>query len=194
MKRLAIKDLGCDSIEVKPVDVDWTEGYGDTWEYTEACHCDECQAVVVGGREGDRHRDLDSDSTCHGNLSGEGPMMNYWYPCAIDDESEAARVLVDLPVCVVRVNGQTGIALTGGGMDLSWEICEAFMLLGHLPPIHFCDLPGMAGKDVDSPQNRWIVAGCLKSCNVAAQWARGRADRLKETIHNCRQYRAKKTA
>jgi hypothetical protein len=184
-KRTAIRNLSCAAIEVKPVNADWTKGYGETWEYTEASHCSECNAVVIG-REGDRHRDVDSDSTCLGSLSGEGPMMSYWYPVEIDDKEEAARALVDLPVCVVEVDGQTGLALTGGGMDLSWDICEAFVVLGYLPPLHFCDLPGMAGKNPDSARNRRTVAACLKSCVVAASWAKSRAARLRSTIESMR--------
>lgn len=187
-KRTAIRDLSCDAIEVKPRDFDWTEGYGETWECWEACHCDQCNAVVLG-REGDRHSDVDSESECRGALSGEGPMMSYWYPVAIDDVEEAARAIVDSPLCVVQVNGETGLALTGGGMDLSWEICEAFMVLGHLPPLHFADLPGMAERGT-SKRDQWIVAGCLKSCAVAASWATGRAKRIRRMVRAAREREA----
>ncbi|HTQ47487.1 MAG TPA: hypothetical protein VMI75_32245 [Polyangiaceae bacterium] len=192
MTSVAIKDLDCTAIDAKPIDFDWSEGYGETWECWEGSRCSECNAALVG-REGDRHCDVDNESECRGTLSGEGPMMNYYYPCTIGDEAEAARTLADTCLCVVRVNGETGLALTGGGMDLSWEIkCEAFMLLGHLPPVHFADLPGMAGKDVDSKRNRWIVAGCLKSCRVAASWAQGRASRLRATVASMRKRAAER--
>ena len=51
-KRTAIRDLSCAAIEVKPRNHSWSEGYGDTWEYWEACNCSECKAIVLG-REGD---------------------------------------------------------------------------------------------------------------------------------------------
>jgi hypothetical protein len=58
---------------------------------------------------------------------------------------EAAHALRGLPLCIIeRLDGEGyELALTGGGMDLSWEICEAFVRLGFLPPVHFCDLPDM---------------------------------------------------
>jgi len=194
-KRAAIKTLSCGSVGVMPVDADWSKGYGETWECVEASRCSECNAVLIG-REGDRHMDVDptGESACPGTLSGDGPMMNYYYPVEIDDTEEAARILVDTCLCVVTVDGTTGLALTGGGMDLRWEICEAFMLLGHLPPLHFCDLPGMAGKNVDSKRNRWIVAGCLKSCSVAAGWAKRTAQRLRETVKSTRKFNAREVA
>ena len=39
------------------------------------------------------------------------------------------------PVCVVNfVEDGAVLALTGGGMDLSWELCHAYVVLGFLPP------------------------------------------------------------
>jgi len=189
-KRTAVRDLKCSAIEVKSQNFDWTEGYGETWEYWEACNCSECSAIVLG-REGDRHSDVDSDSECSGSLSGEGPMMNYWYPIEIDDVEDAARKLIHLPLCVVKVGDETGLALTGGGMNLAWEICEAFITLGYLPPTHFCDLPGMAGKDVDSKRNRHIIAACLRSYSIQAGWAKRGAERLRETIKRSREFNAR---
>ena len=96
------------------------------------------------------------------------PMMNYLYPIEVDDPEQAQSVLyrAHLPVCVVVVkdNGewQPYLALTGGGMNLSWEICEAYMRLGFLPPVHFCDLPAIAGRG-QSGRDQWIVQACLRS-------------------------------
>lgn len=193
MPRTAIKNLSCAAISMTPVDADWTEGYTETWEYEEASRCSECNKALVG-HEGDRHCDVDDESTCRGTLNGDGPMMSYWYPVDIDDTREAALALVDTCLCVVTVEGKTGLALTGGGMDLRWEICEAFMILGFLPPLYHCDLPGMAGKNVDSKRNRWIVAGCLKSCRVAASWAQSTASRLRQTVKGMRRHKAKEVA
>ena len=96
------------------------------------------------------------DREAHGYA--EGPMMNYWYPLEEQDEdrlgpyrstfdaAEAAFRLRHHSLCLVEVGGELGLALTGGGMDFTWDIAEAFIDLGYLPPLHFCDLPGMAGK------------------------------------------------
>ena len=71
----------------------------------------------------------------------EGPMMNFLYPCPLRDLRVAARQVAHLPVCVVQFDhGETGFALTAGGMDLSWEICGAYVACGFLPPTSFSNL------------------------------------------------------
>ncbi len=111
-----------------------------------------------------------------------GPMMNYWYPVDIDDAAAAALALSG-PLCVVEVDGITGLALTGGGMDLSWEIAEAFCQLGQLPPVHFSDLPAMAwGSDNGAPVRRYVLSAMLRSLEVAAERATYRAERLRQTF------------
>jgi len=190
-KPTPINDLSCAAVDCKPIDFNWSEGYGETWEFWAAEKCDKCGIVLVGQGENERHRDLDSESGCDGYVSLSAPMMSYYYPVEILDVEEAARKLVNTCLCVVRIGDETGLALTGGGMNLSWEICEAFMLLGFLPPLHFCELPGMAGKDVDSARNKRIIAGCIQSCKVAASWAESKAKRLRETVAQMRKYERK---
>lgn len=78
----------------------------------------------------------------------DGPMMNYFYP--VSDYTpggmdEWAAKIADLPLCVVELDGERGLALTGGGMDLSWEIAEAYVRLGYYPPT-WLDLPAMSGR------------------------------------------------
>jgi len=77
----------------------------------------------------------------------EGPMMNYWYP--LDEQVsqyssfspiDAALALRNVPLCVVEVDGEYGMALTGGGMDFTDRIVEGFLHLGMLPPVHFANL------------------------------------------------------
>ena len=97
-------------------------------------------------------------------------MMNYYYPVDLDDLDDAAKTIVDTPLCAVSVGGQTGLALTGGGMDLSWEICEAFLLLGFAPPAHFArNLPRMGREK--SRLGKTILQGCLKSLEASERWA-----------------------
>ncbi len=116
---------------------------------------------------------------------GDGPMMSYWYPCQIDDTTEAAFTLAEhsLPLCVVEVDGETGLALTGGGMDLSWEICMAYMVLGYLPPLHYADLPGMAGKRA-TPYNLAVIAACKRSAEGMIEQANRTIRRLSEMESN----------
>lgn len=120
------------------------------------------------------------------DMDAEGPMMSYYYPLDVDDNAEAARLLVDTPLVVVEVGDQTGLALSGGGMDLTWEICEAFLALGFYPPVHFCDLPGMAKED--SPENRMIVAACRESVRIKQRWLARTLERLDQAEAELRQY------
>lgn len=96
------------------------------------------------------------------------------------DESHAEKI-ADLPLCIVRFEDDESyaLALTGGGMDLSWEIAEAFMRLGYLPPLAYCDLPNMAGMDTGDERHRWVIAGCLRSCEVATFQAERTAEKLR---------------
>jgi hypothetical protein len=111
----------------------------------------------------------------------EGPMMNYSYALPEGfplhgDEYEAASAIADLPLCVVRFEGFEGgfaLALTGGGMDLTWEIAEAFTRLGYLPPLAYCYLPEMCGRGTLSnagtddkqlsERDARIIAACRRS-------------------------------
>ncbi len=165
-----LKDLSCDAIYEKSVEADWTKGYGETWQYVESQRCDKCgEAVQVSGA-GDMHSTIDSTVECDGYVGDcEGPMMNYYYPLPDTvDQVNASDLLVDLPLCLICFdeNDRQALALTGGGMNLAWEICEGYMRLGFLPPIHFADLPAMAGRG-QSKRDRWVLAGCRCSFQVA---------------------------
>jgi hypothetical protein len=168
-KRIAVKELRADSIDAAPVNIeDWREVFGEFEEnhFWEASQCDGCDYVHVFQDGGN------ASAIC------EGPMMNYWYPADLylvgtgdAGAEEAARRLADLPLCVVQVNGDYGLALSGGGMDLSWEICEAYTRLGLLPPAHFCRLPRMAGRGI-STRDKYILSACRATLAVAVKRAR----------------------
>ena len=119
---------------------------------------------------------------CTNTLYNEGPMMNYRYPVElyrIGGEAAAARALMHLPVCLVEMGNDWYLALTGGGMDLSWELCEAYMRLGYLPPASLVNLPRYAGKEL-SPVNDWIIRGCIESCETLKGWQESRIETLQE--------------
>lgn len=111
----------------------------------------------------------------------EGPMMNYWYPVdSIDDDADAevaAVAIAGLPLCVVMVGGSYGLALTGGGMDLSWDICRAYIATGNLPPVHFADLPSFAGGHGESTE---VAAAMIRSLEITVQHAERHLQRLRE--------------
>lgn len=118
--------------------------------------------------------------------TAEGPMMNYRYPLGNDRDhftQDDAYLIAGLPLCLVEHAGVDYLALTGGGMDLSWEICEAYVRLGYLPPIHF-RLPEMAGLHL-TPETALVVAAVARANEVVGGWARhGReaAGRLLTTL------------
>ena len=183
MTMTPVKDLYYGMTDVKPVNYDWISGYPEKWDYFAASRCEECGDIVVG-RGGEKHCDLEDKCECTGYVPlNEGPMMSYYYSLPGFDMScdDAAKLLVDLPLVVVEFqdSGDKALALSGGGMDLSWEICEGFMLLGYLPPIHFSDLPEMADRG-QSAKDRWIIAGCRRSLQVAKHRAGLSLRRLRE--------------
>lgn len=167
--------LNCDAITVKPRDYNFGEGYPEAWEFFEAVSCEACGKPVYPVQGENRHREIDPDADCDGYLNADGPMMNYLYPLPGSrdrDPAELARAIVHLPLCVVKLEDEDdyALALTGGGMDLSWQICAAFVACGYWPPLHFCDLPRMAGRGT-SRSDRSLIAKCRESSRIAARWA-----------------------
>jgi hypothetical protein len=166
-------------VDVKPENFDFgSAGYDDkgelVWDFMEAVECQECGRMIVENehlphcsRDGDDYREFDQ---------AEGPMMNYRYPIGDSDYSpENAHKIADLPLCLVETPDANYLALTGGGMDLSWEICEAYCRLGYLPPAHF-ELPAMAGK-VLNERTAFVVAAVERSNQLLAGWADRRRER-----------------
>ena len=150
----------------------------------------ECVArteILVGS-----YQAYDSAGNSHEELS-DGPMMNYYYPVLlwgpdgeISPERAAARI-VDLPLCLVQFDGddEWNLALTGGGMDLSWEIVEAYVRLDQCPPAHFCRLPAMSGRGT-SDKDRVLIEACrrtLTSVTAAAGRDMARLDQLAAGKH-----------
>ena len=102
----------------------------------------------------------------------ENPVMNYYYPIHIGwsgsiSAEDAQFILSVNHLCLTvvhmmddNVSDDYVLALTGGGMDLTWEICEAFCLLGQIPPSSMSDVPDMSGRGM-SKRDQWILA-CIK--------------------------------
>lgn len=151
--------------------------HGEYDEYVDDLHVHDEIAEPID--EGAWNRLFDASPAYSG---AEGPAINYLYPLdAVEqDPIEAAYRLRRLPLCVVERDGNWGLALTGGGQDLSWEIASAYMLLGYLPPADFADLPGMAGRG-SSDADRQIIAACLRSFAVLAEQATRKAGFLAQS-------------
>ena len=206
MEGLKTDSLRVDCLNEKPRNYDWSRGYGEEWEiiqpydYDDFDHdaeCPDCEGV------GEVLNELDEWEKCvkcegTGELSNENemiydsydsmeesnqPMMNYYYPLYHRDsfDEEDAKKLKHLPLCIVYFteSEEYGLALTGGGMDFSWAICEAHIQLGYYPPVHF-RLPNMAGKEA-SPRNLGIVDACIKGREILKLWQDNDIEDLKRT-------------
>lgn len=187
-ERYEVTELWVDSILTSSVPVDWNPGgeYQEEpgWTSHEAPDCPSCGDYGIWNA--DEHRWECGNGSCEDPLDEiedetEGPMMNYHYPLADlhrvgDDPNEAATLIRDLPLCVIEwSDGSYSLALTGGGMDLSWEICEAFTRLGYLPPFRFAqDPPKLAGHSI----NPYLLAACKRTAEVLKSWTEQATERL----------------
>ena len=116
------------------------------------------------------------------------PVMSYAYPLP-NFTRDAGELQLDLDLyasCVVAVelDGETVLALSGGGQDLSWEVCEAYMIAGYRPPLHFCRLPQMAGYE-QSERSARLLRACIESAEIAQRWAGARETELRAMLNEC---------
>jgi hypothetical protein len=160
--------MNCDSVDVKPQFYDWSEGYPDRWDYWAArrCETNDCSGIVNRGAECSECKEC---SQSH----DDGPAICYFYelPDYQGDPLDDAKKLADLPLCIVNIEGDRyGLALSGGGMDLSWEICAAYVALGYLPPACISrDLPRLAGMKM-SEEKRSVIKACRESLRCQRDW------------------------
>lgn len=118
------------------------------------------------------------DAPCDGYVPEvSGPAINYVYPCKLRDLPDAAKKIAHLPLCVIEFpGGATGFALTGGGMDFTWEICAAYVACGFLPPAQF-DLPKMSGLSMDG-WHRDVWYAMKRSIQVQQNWLNNSLEKL----------------
>jgi hypothetical protein len=181
--RKQVEELRTDAINTTPVDIDWRERLdesGEGWCAFSACECEECGAVVVGSGGEQTHGDVEFDAECEGYVNFDEPAMNYYYPIPYANlDCESAKKISGPLVLVGFDDGVWALALSGGGMDFSWEICKAFIELGYLPPVHFADLPQMAG-DSWTEDRALVVLAVRRSLEIAAGWLKSKGLRLVE--------------
>jgi hypothetical protein len=107
-------------------------------------------------------------------------MMNYYYPLPNADLEPDDVKKIDGPLILVQFDdGTWALALAGGGMDLSWEICKAHIDLGFLPPIHFSNLPDLAG-DKWTEDRALVVLAMKRALEIAEGWIKRKKERLQE--------------
>ncbi len=155
--------LCADVIDEKPVCFDFSKGLGKAWEIP--------------------FEHKDSDEYC--------PMTNYAY--LLPEEFKKDMDGKDIKKLVDECSGVTlvylicleryALALTGCGMDHSWEICEAYVNFGYLPPIHFCDLPELAGIKPDE-KTQGLIDACKKSLEISSTYNYCLKERLDSMKNN----------
>lgn len=209
MADLETDSLRVDCLTEKPRDYDWSEGYIEKWDVIQPYDYDdfenetECPVCEGVGEVLDELEEWEKCKNCEGTgevyLDNEGktgyydydnmidsnvPMMNYYYPLYHRDsfDQDDAKKINHLPLCIVYFteSEEYALALTGGGMDLSWQICEAYIRLGYYPPIHF-RLPRMAGKQ-RTARNVGIVETCIKGREIVGGWQDQDIEHLKRTL------------
>lgn len=97
------------------------------------------------------------------------PVMSCYYPLTATEwehkpEYLQARLALYGGSCqLAELDDNLVLMLTGGGMDLSWDICTAYILAGQLPPVHFAaHLPEFAGKTL-TQQNKVVLVACERA-------------------------------
>ncbi len=116
------------------------------------------------------------------------PMMNFIYPVPglRMTSAQAQEAIQDTGACViVEVGDVPYLALAGGGMDLSWDICRAYVALGYYPPIHF-EPPRMAFSEYEQERNVPVMEAYIEACRIAAMWAESKRERVQRMLDEAR--------
>lgn len=183
ISEIDVDELNHECVQNDSHDYDWSEGYPETWEYREVEDCDECERPCIchGSQRVCSNEECSLYDEPQDTDYSEGPMMNYYYPLPDRPEDHEVVLALDgLPLCVVDFAHESVLALTGGGMDLSWEICEAFIRFGYLPPTKYAGLPAMAGRG-KSARDKKIIEACrasVASAQRALGWPLAELDRI----------------
>ncbi len=107
------------------------------------------------------------------------PTSSYYFPLpSVENDPVAAAAKVAPSLCVVQNPHGWGIALTGGNQNMSWEIVEAFVRLGFLPPVYIAQsMPSVGGRG-KSDHDKIIVAACLAALDRYARLMEYARDKL----------------
>lgn len=205
LKQFAPENLAKDSLYTGSVDMDWQPSANepDAWERIRVIHPEITESVLdehgEGWREHFAGEEYDSDEdrltaaidefpcsdAYHEWIDSYYPIMNYAYPVTLRHNADLPSLATKIEamagcVTLVEVDEQCYLALTGGGMDLSWNICAAFIACNLMPPLKYLDgLPAMHNAEsiqTNLPQGvAQLVLDCMP---VAADCLRHLADRL----------------
>lgn len=99
------------------------------------------------------------------------PMMNTLWPLPDSFEPQEQHKEDMDNMTIVALKEGSGypdyyLALTGGGMDMSWQIGRTYVNLGYLPPAALNDLPRMANIDTSKARNRKVIEALKKTHEI----------------------------
>ena len=179
-------------VDAKPIDYDFSEhNWTEDWDIFYPDFYDMTKEELIEFMEElgyDIDSDLDKDELINkldDNWLYENEiMMNYLYPLPNDYEPtlDDWRKLKGTIFVHVQDEDRWFLNLAGGGMDMSWEICESYINLGYYPPAHFCRLPRFAGKDYSNPRNKKIIECCIESLDTVSGWAKSNIKELEDMM------------
>lgn len=186
-----ISALNNGSIDVRPINFDFGFGFGRVWEEVSLPRfgCLFCDFVSQEAffKEGDVCPKCENGVAV---LRGGTPATNYYYPLPgyykgnhnpKADQLLLHREVGSVVIVLITENGGEkvyALALSDRGIDLSWEICLAYVLLGYAPPVSLCNLPGWAGQD-DRVEPFWsVLKACLQSVEIMAQRDKAQKEHL----------------
>ena len=170
-KKVKVRDLRPDFVFSEAREYDFSEGYGDRWEI----------AFERTEEEEDNEEFM--------------PMMNYIYECRQDlSEEQMKEIAQKYAITFVSIYEREEpwrsasdytvyMALTGAGMDFSWDIAGAYVMQGCLPPLQFCLLPRFAGDKLTTEKAK-ILAACEESIRYAKRYL----NNLKRDLNVTRQW------
>jgi hypothetical protein len=162
--RTPAKKLRSDFVDSNPVSFDFNDRCD--WEFFSAVTCAECKHTYV------TEYYESYCPKCDNTNYDDGPLYNYIYPInfrVVGGEEKAALAIKNTGLLIIKTGDEYYMALGGAGMNMSWEICEAYMLLGFLPPTHFAKLPDLAGLRKNA-RVKWILAGVRRSLRLSRLW------------------------
>lgn len=106
------------------------------------------------------------------------PVASWIWPVRLNGDLEPQHLQAILhlyagPVCLVEIDNEYYLGLTGAGMDLSWDLCKAFMLVGNFPPSVLAGNLEGADDGYVNADKIWIMQGSLHSlAAVRDYWTR----------------------
>lgn len=112
------------------------------------------------------------------------PMMSYAWPipgCDLDGANALRLALDGECMTLVSIDGEPHLALTGGGMDLSWSIARSYVALGYWPPATLT-LPDFAESHFDYR----LALILAESQRIAETWIARKRERTAQLIEKAR--------